>query len=261
MRFHNRVSILGLAVLLPGLVTGGEVPGYGGLRVIWQDNFVGGTGSPVNGDVWNVANVRMNNNNEAETYSGSSRNLQLSGGGTVQLVPWRDAAAGWTSARIESKATFTPEPGRVTQVEASLRTGANSPSAQQGIWPAFWLLGDAIRHGTPWPTCGELDVLEQRNGVMTAFGTAHCGTYPGGICAESVGRGTTAPIPDNAFHVWALRWDRRPADWSQGSITWYRDGQPFYTLTGAALGDQAVWSTLAHSPYFIILNVAVGGDL
>lgn len=62
------------------------------------------------------------------------------------------------------------------------------------------------------------------------------------------------------FNTWALSWDRRPSDWRQEAITWYRDGVAFHTLTGAEMNDQPVWSTLAHSPFFVVLNVAVGGN-
>lgn len=281
-----------LLALLPALAASIQLPGYSGMKVLWQDTFTGSAGSPVNGDLWDVANgkftkisflllyqnrkrkyqrvliasktiVKMNNgNNEQQTYTGSNHNLQLSGGGTVQLVPWRDQAAGWTSARIESKATFTPAPGKVTRVEASIRMGAAPAGSKAGVWPAFWMLGDAVHHGTQWPLCGELDVLEMRNGEGTAYGTAHCGpSAQGGVCNEPVGRGATLPVGfDSEFHTWSLEWDRRPGDWTAEKITWFRDGQVFNSLTGAGLGDQGTWSTLAHAPYYIILNVAVGGN-
>ncbi len=203
---------------------------------------------------WNVADVKMNNgNNELETYSPNSRNVQLSGGQTLQLVPWKDpsAASGWTSGRIESKASWVPAPGKVTKVEALIGMGNNANKA--GIWPAFWMLGDAIRTGTSWPACGELDILEQKNGAPTAFGTAHCAA-----CSEPMGRVGTTTLPDSAPHTWTLTWDRTPGSWQQETITWLRDGQAFHTITGSQF-DQGTWSTLAHSPYYIILNVAVGG--
>jgi len=247
-----------LLSLLPALAAGGAVPNYGGFNVVWSDGFAGSAGSGVDLGKWNVADVKMNNNGELQTYTPSSRNLQISGGGTVQLVPWRDGG-GWTSGRIESKASFTPAPGRLTRVEGSLRMGNHGPGNKAGIWPAFWLMGDAVRRGTPWPLCGELDIMEQRNGEGVAFGTAHCGSASGGICNEPVGRGTTTAIPSGGFHTWALQWDRTPGAWRDESITWFRDGQPYFTLRGADIGDEGTWGTLAHSPFYILLNVAVGG--
>jgi beta-glucanase (GH16 family) len=202
----------------------------------------------------------MHTNNEVQVYTVSNDNLQISGGGTVQFVPRKSSSGQWTSGRIESKATFTPQPGRIMQAEASIRMGDNSPGNKQGLWPAFWMLGDSIHYGTPWPQCGEIDIMEQINGVPRGYGTAHCGGYPGGVCNEPVGRGSNAAIPDNNFHVWSVRIDRTSGDWTRETISWSVDGNIYYTLRGGDLGDQGVWATLAHSPLFVILNLAVGGD-
>lgn len=122
------------------------------------------------------------------------------------------------------------------------------------------MLGDSIHHGTPWPQCGELDIFEQVDGVPTGYGTAHCGGLPGGVCNEPNGRPGTVGIPNNDFHTWSIKIDRTPGDWTQEVISWSLDGSVYHTLRGSDLGDQGIWATLAHSPLFIILNLAVGGD-
>lgn len=124
------------------------------------------------------------------------------------------------------------------------------------------MLGESIHHGTPWPQCGELDIFEQVNGQLTGYGTAHCGSFPGGVCNESTGRAGTVGIPGGeGFHTWTIKIDRTKGDdWTQEVIEWSMDGRVYHTLRGAELGDQGVWATLAHSPLFVILNVAVGGD-
>src|SRR5690606_10274699 len=94
-------------------------------------------------------------NNELQQYTTSNRNLQNSGGETLQIVPWRDGD-GWTSARVESKYTFTPKEGSLTVAEAEIRFGNNNIENKKGFWPAFWLLGDSIRKGTDWPGAGEI---------------------------------------------------------------------------------------------------------
>jgi beta-glucanase (GH16 family) len=202
----------------------------------------------------------IHTNNELEVYTTSNSNLQISGGDTIQFVPRKSPSGQWTSGRIESKATFTPAPGKVMQVEASIRLGAAAQGNKQGIWPAFWMLGDSIHHGTPWPQCGELDIFEQVDGVPTGYGTAHCGQIPGGVCNEPSGRPGTIGIPSNDFHTWSIKIDRTPGDWTQEVISWSMDGSVYHTLRGGDLGDQGTWATLAHSPLFIILNLAVGGD-
>ncbi|TRX92128.1 hypothetical protein FHL15_006995 [Xylaria flabelliformis] len=235
------------------------VPGYSGYSVVWQENFNGPAGSLVNQNTWNIYQGANSANNEKEVYTNSNQNHQLSGGATLQIVPQLNNGQ-WTSARLESKYVFTPPDGKKTIIEAKIRFGSNPASQKQGIWPAFWLLGDSIRHGTPWPQCGEVDILEVVSGKPTGYGTVHCDVAPGGICNEYNGIGGTISNPDNDWHAWRIITDRTPSNWAQESITWYRDGVQFMQVTGGRINNQNVWNSLAATPQYIILNVAVGGD-
>jgi beta-glucanase (GH16 family) len=236
-----------------------NAPGYSGFSLVWQDAFSGVGGTAPDGSKWNTV-VGLRVNNEVQDYTTSQANLQLSGGNTMQIVPWRDDHGRWTSARIESRFTFAPADGRLTMAEGLIRFGDNPISNKKGLWPAFWLLGDSIRHGTGWPRCGEVDIMETVNGVLQGYGTLHCDTWPGGRCGEPTGITGNIAIPDQGWYIWRVIWDRRPDNWEDETITWYRDGLPFHAVSGSQIGDQAVWATLAHSPLFFILNVAVGGN-
>ena len=251
-----------LVALLAPLATAFDAPQYQGYNQVWQENFSGTSGSPPNGNNWNIVSGDIGTNNELQTYTSSARNVQCSGGSTLQLVPWRDgsAAKGWTSGRVESKYTFTPAPGRRTAAEAQVRFGANDIANKQGFWPAVWLLGDSVHSGTPWPQCGELDIVETVNGQLTGYGTVHCNTSPGGICNEPNGIGGHVGIANQDWHTWRVQFDRTPGSWQDESITWFQDGQQFYQVTGGRIGDQNVWNSLNHSPLYFILNVAVGGN-
>jgi len=206
--------------------------------------------------------TNINSNNEAQKYTTSNQNLQLSGGDTMQFVPRKSSSGQWTSGRIESRQAFTPARGRVTMMEARIRFGDNPQQNKQGIWPAFWMLGDSLRHGTGWPACGEIDIMERVNGLDTGYGTVHCGQFPGGACNEPTGRGGAVHIPDNNWHTWTVRIDRTAAsgNWRDELIQWLYDGQVYNTLRGADIGVEGVWGTLAHSPVYLLLNLAVGGD-
>jgi beta-glucanase (GH16 family) len=161
-----------LPLLLP-LASAWNAPSYSGYRLVWSDSFAGASATLPNENNWNIIDGNLGVNNELQTYRRNTRQVQTSGGNTLQLVPWREGN-GWTSGRIESKYTFTPQAGRRTMAEAQIRFGGNPTSTKQGIWPAFWLLGDSIRHGTGWPACGELDIMETVNGQLTGYGTMHC---------------------------------------------------------------------------------------
>ncbi|KAH6842242.1 concanavalin A-like lectin/glucanase domain-containing protein [Chaetomium sp. MPI-CAGE-AT-0009] len=255
-------STLLLLSLLSSLVSATPAPVYPGFKTVWSDGFEGSAGATPNRDRWNII-TDVRTNGEIQTYSTSNRNLQISGGGTVQLVPLKSKSGKWTSARIETKASFTPNRGKVTMFEAAIRFGDNPAALRQGLWPAFWMLGDSIHHGTEWPLCGELDIMETVNGLPAAHGTTHCGAgEKGGPCNEPIGRGASVALNDNGWHTWTLQVDRTNAEggWKGEVIRWLVDGNVFHQVSGADIADEGIWATLAHSPMFMILNVAVGGS-
>lgn len=170
MRFTSYLSVL---PFLGASVSAWDAPSYDGYRLVWADTFAGPSNGLPNENNWNIIDGNLGVNNELQTYRRNARNAQTSGGYTLQLVPWKDGSD-WTSGRLESKYTFTPQAGQRTMAEAQIRFGGNNLDTKQGIWPAFWLLGDSIRSGTAWPGCGELDILETVNGQLNGYGTIHC---------------------------------------------------------------------------------------
>ncbi|KAM0261401.1 hypothetical protein ACHAQJ_002254 [Trichoderma viride] len=238
-------------------------PGYSGYNLVWYDDFSGNGGTSPNQNNWNIITGNLNVNAELETYSSSTQNLQLSGGNTLQLVPWKDSSTfgGWTSGRVESKYVFTPQAGVVTRAEASIRFGSNAQANKQGIWPAFWILGNSLRNGGSWPACGEIDIMETVDGQATGHGTLHCDVYPGGICNEGNGIGGPVNIANiGDFHTWRVEIDRTSNNWQTETLTWSLDGTNFFQIPGSQIGDSGVWNAIAHSPLYFILNVAVGGN-
>lgn len=233
-------------------------PGYSGYQKVWEEAFWGNAGGMVNEGNWNIV-TDIHVNNELQQYTRSTQNIQISGGGTVQLVP-RYSNGQWTSGRLESKYVFTPQDGRRTMAEARLRFG-NAPQAnKKGIWPAFWLLGDSIRHGVNWPACGEIDIMERINGDWLAYGTVHCDHMNGGACNEPIGVQSRTGLGNDDWHNWRVVWDRTSGDWRAQTLSWYLDGQQFHQISGASLNNQDAWRALGQSPVFFILNLAVGGN-
>ncbi len=238
-----------LLPLLPSLAAAIAPPPMAGMNLVWAEEFQGAAGASPDPAVWNIMDA-INTNNEVQTYTTSNQNLQISGGGTVQFVPRKSTKDGhWTSGRIETVGSWTPEPGKVTKIAANLLIGTNSVVNKQGLWPAFWALGDAMRHGTEWPAAGEIDIFEQVDGLPMIYGTVHCGQAGGGPCNEPLGRGlATVMPPDGIFNEYAVTIDRTNDDWQAQTITWTVNGNVFNVLSGAAINDAPVWSSLAHSP-------------
>jgi hypothetical protein len=120
----------------------------------------------------------------------------------------------------------------------------------QGIWPAFWMLGNNIG-SVGWPTSGEIDIMENiGREPNTVHGTIHGPGYSGG---EGIGAGYNLPGGGafaDAFHTFTV-------DWAPDSITWYVDGVQYSRKTPADLGGDR-W--VFDHPFFMIMNVAVGGN-
>ncbi|KAJ4406331.1 hypothetical protein N0V85_004534 [Neurospora sp. IMI 360204] len=259
MRFDSSIFLL---PFLPTLVSAWYPPTLQGYNLVWYDQFEGNTATSPNTGRWNIINGKLNVNNELETYSSSTRTVQVSGGYTLQIVPWRqqNGNGDWISGRIESTYTFTPQAGKKTVAQADIRFGSNPTNTKAGIWPAFWLLGQELRAGGSWPACGELDILETVNGDLRGYGTLHCGTNPGGPCNEPTGKGASTAIPNQDWHTWKIEWDRTSGDWYTSKVTWYMDGVKFHEVSGQSLNDWTAFDKISNKPLFFILNVAVGGD-
>jgi beta-glucanase (GH16 family) len=104
--------------------------------------------------------------------------------------------------------------------------------------------------GTNWPDCGEIDIMEYVGREPDLImGTAHGPGYSGALGLSRWNR-QTYDIADE-FHTYAI-------EWQADQISWYYDGEEYYTLTRADVGNRE-W--VFNQPFFIILNLAVGGQL
>ena len=218
--------------------------------LVWSDEFDGPNGSPVNSSKWSY-DIGGNGwgNNELETYTSRTANSDLEGGALVikalkeTLTGPDNITRNYTSARLLTKNKFSQAYGRF---EARIKIPYG-----QGIWPAFWMLGDNI-DTAHWPNCGELDVMENIGREPSiVHGTLHGPGY-------SAGSGITAAysLPNGQkfsddFHTFAVEWE-------PSVVRFYVDGFLYKTRTPADLPAGTSW--VFDHPFFIILNVAVGGD-
>ena len=181
-------------------------------------------------------------NNELEYYTSRTDNAALDGAGNLLITAKQETMAGnsYTSARIKTQGIKTFTYGRI---EARMKI-----SQGQGLWPAFWMLGDDIA-SNPWPACGEIDIMENIGKEPNiVHGTIHGPGYFGGA-GPTKQYLLSAPV-GSAFHVFAIEWELN-------TIRWYVDDALFSTKTNSDLPTGATW-VFAH-PFFIIINLAVGG--
>ncbi|MET9551505.1 family 16 glycosylhydrolase [Streptomyces sp. NPDC006645] len=220
------------------------------MAVTFDENFDGPAGSAVNGGRWQIETGDNVNNHERQYYTAGNNNAALDGQGNLVITARRDNPGNYqcwygrceyTSARLNTAGKFTAQYGRV---EARMKIPRG-----QGMWPAFWMLGNDMGQ-VGWPNSGEIDIMEN---VGFEPGTVH-GTLHGPGYSGSGGIGAGYSLPGgqafaDAFHTFAI-------DWSPNSIRWSVDGNVFQTRTPADLGGRQ-W--VFNKPFFLILNLAVGG--
>ncbi len=147
----------------------------------------------------------------------------------------------YTSARLKTQGLQNFQYGRI---EARLKV----PNGK-GFWPAFWMLGSEF-NGNNWPDCGEIDVMEFIGKEPDLiFGTLHGPGYSGALGISKWNR-QSYNIADD-FHVYSIEWE-------EDEIRWYYDDSLYHTVTRTDIGERE-W--VFNQPFFIILNLAVGGVL
>ena len=235
-----------------------------GFTTTWSDDFTGAGGTGLNTGTWKYDTGPGSSfgTGEIETMTNSTANVYQDGAGHLVLKALHsgsDPRGGWTSGRVETQAaTFGAPAGGVVMMQASIQQPNVNTTNGAGYWPAFWMLGSTLRSGTPWPTSGEVDILEDINGRSSVFGTLHCGTNPGGPCNESTGIGSGERACggcQTGYHTYAVQIDRSV---SPEQIRWYLDGNNYFTLASNRV-DATTWANAVDHPFFIIFDLAMGG--
>ena len=212
-------------------------------KLVWSDEFSGAAGAAVDSSKWTY-DVGGNGwgNNELEYYTTGNANAAMDGNGNLAITAKSQSMNGmnYTSARLKTLGVASWTYGRI---EARIKIPKG-----QGLWPAFWLLGTDI-NSNPWPACGEIDVFENIGKEPNIIhGSIHGPGYSG-ASGPTAQTSLSAPVGD-AFHVFAIEWE-------QTTIRWYVDGTLYSTKTQSSIPAGATW-VYSH-PFFILLNVAVGG--
>ena len=189
-------------------------------------------------------------NFELATYTSRSENLQIRDGNLV-ISARREKFTGadgitrdFTSARLKTQDRFAQAFGRF---EARIKIPRG-----QGIWPAFWLLGADIKQ-EGWPKCGEIDIMEN---IGSEPGINHASLHgPSSVASHSDLTGTylmpTGQSLAGDFHIYAVEWE-------PGIARFYVDSNNYATFKQAQWPAGGQW--VFDHPFFIILNVAVGGS-
>lgn len=173
-------------------------------------------------------------NHELEYYQPDNATIAS---GNLLITAKKEPVGGmpYTSTRMTTQGKFTQTYGRI---EARIKLPMG-----KGMWPAFWMLGANI-NTVSWPQCGELDIMEHINATNVIYGTMHWNVN------GHVSYGNTTLTTPADYHVYAIEWDAN-------EIRWYVDDTLFQT---GNIKNNINTTDAFHLPFFIILNLAVGGD-
>lgn len=254
----NRRSLALTAVLLCGCSTASIVstPSPVAWTQVWSDEFDGPAGTGIDATKWNYQTadgckegICGWGNNEKEYYTDASENISLNGHGQLMIVA-RTAPAGlacyygpcrYTSGKITTRDKMVAQPGRVV-ARIKLPRG-------QGLWPAFWMLGHTYPV-TPWPAVGELDIMENKGSQPSTTSSAVHGPGYSGATPFAHAHDLTSGALSDDFHTFAVEWDAL-------QVRFFVDDAVHYEIARQALEQYG--KSILDQPYFVILNLAVGG--
>ncbi|GJF33513.1 hypothetical protein KNE206_62130 [Kitasatospora sp. NE20-6] len=233
-------------------------PAFPATRLVFSDEFNGTNGTAPDASKW-TTDPGAGVNNELEYYTTGNKNLYQDGTGNLVLEARKEVTPGsscprdplsgsttcqYTSGRINTYGHFDFAYGHA---EARIKV-----TGTQGLWPAFWMLGSNFKNGTAWPYSGEIDIMEHVGKVAdSVYSTLHAPAYNGG---GGYGAPYTLAGQDfaGAFHTYAV-------DWDSTHMTFYVDGNAFFTVDRNVLETtRGPW--VYDHPFYLILNNAVGGD-
>jgi len=224
-----------------------------GWSTVFSDDFNGASGSgPSSSWMYDTGPGSNFGTGEIETMTNSSSNVHLDGNGNLDITALGSGSS-WTSGRIQTTTANVGAPaGGELEVTASIEQP--NPGNGLGYWPAFWMLGPG-----QWPENGEIDILEDVNALSEHSGTFHCGTDPGGPCNETNGLGSglqSCSGCQTGYHTYTVIVNR--TNTSNESITWYLDGNQFYTVSESQVGA-STWQAAIDHNFSIIFDLAMGG--
>jgi beta-glucanase (GH16 family) len=240
-----------------GAVSQSFTPNIASGTLVWSDEFSNSTSANAqpNPAVWTYDTGNSGfGNSELENYCAwgsslapcntASPNAYVGTDSALHLVAHQPSSGVYTSARLKTQGLFSFQYGRI---EARILL-----PEEQGMWPAFWLLGNNIAT-IDWPACGELDVMEHIDGgnpLSEGFdwvqGSIHGTNLNGGIQYHPAGFSAAA------WHTYGMIW-------TKGQIQYYVDSPTNIYATFTPSTQTGTWP-FDDGPEFILLNLAVGGS-
>lgn len=219
--------------------------------LVWEDNF---NGPGIDGDKW-IYDVGDGcqiglcgwGNNELQYYTSRPENARIENGALVIEARRENfGSCGFTSARLKTE-------GRMHFKYGTLEARIKVSDLRNGLWPAYWMLGTIGN----WPARGEIDLVEMGSAAAIAanmtnrrVGAAVHWDYQGSVADYGQDFNSATDL-NGSYHTYRMTWDPQ-------FIRMSIDGRQYFefaisNIEGASLHE-------FHTPYFLLLNLAVGGN-
>ncbi len=235
-------------------------------KLVWEDSF---NGNKINTKYWQIVTDGNSGGGNQELQYYHQKNIK------VGKEPQTGEKCLIITAKKENFSSKKATSGKLTtQNKISFKYGKieariKLPKTENGLWPAFWLLGNNYPQ-TPWPTCGEIDIVEMgsksgiEQGIQNRYFTGAChwgasyndGKYP------NYGKPTLSTYSlQEDFHLYTLIWDKKLVKMYL-DLDKFPNNEPYYEMQidGENVPDSPDNpAKFFHKQYFIIFNIAVGG--
>ncbi len=212
-------------------------------QLVWSDEF---DGDELDRSKWVYeVNGEGGGNNELQFYTDT--NTEVSDG-TLKIIARHEDYNGWeyTSSRITTQNKAAWKYG-IIEIRAKIPSGL-------GTWSALWMMPLFSRYGG-WPNSGELDIMEHVGyNENNIHGTIHTKIYNHKVGTQKGSNTTAFQDVTTAFHVYKI-------EWLPDRIDFYVDDDNFYTYDPhrySSCPTSNVWPF--NASFFLIMNIAVGGD-
>lgn len=227
--------------------TGSAITEYEGFTLVWSDEFEGASLDRSNwtfetGDGTDFGLPAGWGNSELQLYTENQENIsiQQDGDASVLAITAQQNGTDYSSTKITTRGLRSIRFGKV---EARIKL----PSGQ-GIWPAFWMLGDNFQDPIDWPGSGEIDIMEMLgHDTDKVYSTVHFTNSVQDLESIQGDINSSGPTFDEAYHLYTL-------DWTPEKMTFYVDG----ILVNEVNIEDDMKEFLRS--FYLILNVAVGGN-
>ena len=244
--------------------------------LVWQDEFEGDAVDPTKWD-FDLGNGFFDyrshtwvpgwGNGELQYYTRDPRNVYVRDSALhIRALKESIHGCGYTSARLKTRrgdgsALFAKRYGRF-EFRARLPQG-------KGLWPALWMLPQDDAYGG-WAASGEIDVMELvGDKPHEVLGSVHFGSAFPKRSFVTHAKPLPAGTSVEEFHVYAVEWE-------PGEIRWLLDGEAWATqsfwwscsrlrrgqgVEAQTTADLNPWPAPFDQPFYLVMNLAVGGGL